>query len=506
MNEKKRLVINLTAQMMAFAVNMGVSFIVTPIIEEISTELSGFVNLANNFITCAQIVVSALNTMASRFITIHIHKKNEEQANEYFSSVFFGNLMMAGVFLIPMLTLIIYIDKLFQVPELYVGDVRILWAFLFANFFVSIVGSVFSVATYCKNRLDLNSVRTIQAEILRVIFLVTAYNLFPKYIWYIGVASLIHTTYLTLSNIQFTKRLLPEIHVSRKYFHWQKVWELISLGLWNSLTRLSQVLLDELDIIISNIFMGAEAMSALGNAKYVPTAISGLMSTVVGVFSPQITIAYAEGNKEKLLEVIKSSNRIMIYIMSIPIAFVTVYGDIFFSLWLTERDPHEMHALALLGMGVLYVSMSIQVLYHVFIITKKVKANSIVMIISGVISTATVFVLLQTTNLGLYAIAGVSTVLGLLRNLIFTPIYASKCLEVKWTTFYKDIFTGLFSIATISLVGVVSRFLVEINSYISLIGVGIVVGSIALILNFFIILKKEDRKLVLDKIMRREAK
>lgn len=503
MNDKKRLAINLTAQIMAFAVNMGVSFIVTPIIEEISTELSGFVSLANNFITCAQIVVSALNTMASRFITIHIHKKDEEQANEYFSSVFFGNLMMACVFLIPMLTLIIFIDKLFQVPALYVTDIRILWFFLFANFFVSIVGSVFGVATYCRDRLDLNSIRTIHAEIIRVVFLVTAYNFFPKYIWYIGVASLLHTTYLTLSNIQFTRRLLPEIHIKKIYFCWKKVWELISLGLWNSLTRLSQVLLDELDVLISNIFIGATAMSALSNAKYVPTAISGLMGTIVGVFSPQITIAYAKGDKKQLVEIIKSSNRIMIFMMSIPIAFVTAYGDIFFSLWLTERDPHEMHMLALLGMGVLYVSMSIQVLYHVFIITKKVKANSIVMIVSGVLSTTIVFILLETTNLGLYAIAGVSTVLGLLRNLIFTPIYASKCLELKWNTFYSDIFTGLLSIACISVVAFASRFVFTIDSYLSLIGVGIIVGIIALIMNFFIILKKDDRKLVLDKVLRR---
>jgi O-antigen/teichoic acid export membrane protein len=504
MNDKKRLFINLTAQIMAFAVNMGVSFIVTPIIEEISTELSGFVGLANNFITCAQIVVSALNTMASRFITIHIHKKDEQQANEYFSSVFFGNLMMACVFMVPMLTLIVFLDKIsLQVPAMYVTDIRILWFFLFSNFFVSIIGSVFGVATYCKDRLDLTSIRTIHAELIRVVFLVTAYNFFPKYIWYIGVASLLHTTYLTLSNIQFTKRLLPEIHIKKTYFRWKKVWELVSLGLWNSLTRLSQVLLDELDILISNLFIGATAMSALSVAKTVPTAISGLMGTIVGVFSPQITIAYAKGDKKELVEIIKSSNRIMIFLMSIPIAFVTAYGDIFFSLWAKERDPHQMHILAMLGMGVLYVSMSIQVLYHVFIITKKVKANSIVMIISGVLSTSIVFILLNTTDLGLYAIAGVSTVLGLLRNLIFTPIYASKCLELKWTTFYGDIFTGLFSIGSISLVGVASRFIFSIDSYFSLIGVGILVGIIALIMNFFIILKKNDRKIVLDKVLRR---
>ena len=244
-------------------------------------------------------------------------------------------------------------------------------------------------------------------------------------------------------------------------------------------------------------------MSALGAAKTIPIAISGLMGTVVGVFSPQITIAYAKGDKKELIDIIKSSNRIMIFIMSIPIAFVTAYGDIFYSLWLPLRDPHQMHILSLLGMGVLFVSMSIQVLYHVFIITKKVKVNSIVMIISGVLSTATVFVLLNTTNLGIYAIAGVSTVIGLIRNLIFTPIYASKCLEVKWNTFYGDILTGLFSIASICVVGVFSRFLVEINSYVSLIAVGIVVGIIALLMNFFIILKKEDRQIIIEKVLRR---
>lgn len=503
MNEKKRLMINLTAQMLAFLVNMGVSFIVTPIIDAISTELTGFVTLANNFITIAQIVVSALNTMASRFITIHIHKKNEEQANEYFTSVFFGNLMMAGIFLIPMLTLIILVNKIFPVPEAYVGDVRLLWAFLFANFFVSIIGSVFSTATYCKNRLDLNSVRVIHAEIIRVVFLVTAYKFFPKYVWYIGAASLLHTTYVTLSNVQFTKRLLPEIHINKIYFQWKKVWELMSLGLWNSLTRLSQVLLDELDLMITGILINAEQMSALGNAKFVPTAISGLMGTVVGVFSPQITIAYAEGDREKLLDVIKSSNRIMIFIMSIPIAYVTAYGDIFFSLWLPKRDPHQMHILALLGMGVLYVSMSIQVLYHVFIITKKVKVNSIVMICSGVLSTALVFLLLKTTNLGIYAVAGVSTVIGLVRNMIFTPIYASRCLNLKWTTFYTDILTGFVSIGSISILGIISRNLVSIHSYLSLILVGIVVGCLALVLNFFIILKKQDRILVINKLLRR---
>lgn len=93
----------------------------------------------------------------------------------------------------------------------------------------------------------------------------------------------------------------------------------------------------------------------------------------------------------------------------------------------------------MLNVGTLFVSASIQVLYHVFLITKRVKLNSLV-IGSGALTVATVFVPLETTELGMYAIVGVSMVYGILRNLIFTPLYAARCLQVKWYTFFTEIF------------------------------------------------------------------
>ena len=85
----------MAAQLLAFAVNMGISFFLAPIIEAQMANTYGFVTLANQFVLYAQIVVSALNTMASRFVTIHIHRGEEQEAREYFSSVFFGNVIMA---------------------------------------------------------------------------------------------------------------------------------------------------------------------------------------------------------------------------------------------------------------------------------------------------------------------------------------------------------------------------------------------------------------------------
>lgn len=193
----------------------------------------------------------------------------------------------------------------------------------------------------------------------------------------------------------------------------------------------------------------------------------------------------------------------MVFMMSIPIALVTAYGDKFFNLWLGYKDPEELrliYHLAVLSMGVLFVSASIQVLYQVFIITKKIKLNSIVIVASGAISTAIVFVLLETTDLGLYAIAGVSVVIGLLRNMFFTPIYAAKCLEVKWTTFYSDIFMGLASIGIITAAAMLAEPFLPMGNWIGFFISCAFMGIVALGLNFLIVLRKSERAMVLEKI------
>ncbi|MGN0335854.1 MAG: lipopolysaccharide biosynthesis protein [Lachnospiraceae bacterium] len=501
--DKKRLAINMTAQLVAFAVNLGVSFLLTPIIDSMIPNTIGFVNMANQFVQWAQIVVSALNTLASRYITIHLHKGEEQEASEYFSSVFFANIFMAAVFLLPAIFVIVFVNRLFQVPAASLTDVQILWGFVFLNFFISIITSVFSVSTYSTNRLELTSVATICTELIRVAFLYVAYRFFTPYLFYVGAASVLSTALTAAANAGFTRKLLPNIRLTIKNFRKAKVIELISLGAWNSVTRLGQTLLDGVDTFISNIFIDSAAMSTLAMAKMVPTTLSGLMGTMVGVFAPSITIAYAKGNKDELMDTLKSANRIMIFMMSIPIAFVTAYGDKFFRLWLpykTAEEVTEIYHLAVLSMGVLFVSASIQVLYQVFIITKKIKLNSLVIVGSGILSTSLVFVLLQITDWGLYVIAGVAVVSGIIRNLIFTPIYAAKCLEVKWTTFYHDIFLGLASIFALIVLAWGSKLIVPMDTWISFFAVCICMGIVAMAVNFFIVLRRSEREMVMEKI------
>lgn len=500
--DKKRLVINLTAQLISVFVSLGIGFFLTPyIVVQVGEAAYGYVKISSDFVAYAQIIVSALNTMASRFITINIHQDNYKDANKYFSSVFFSNIIVSGILLIPSVILVIFLDRIFTIQPFILTDVKLLFLFIFINFFISIITSIFSVATYATDRLDLLAIKTIQTELIRAIILFTAYVFFRPYLWYIGFASVVCTIFLAYANRKFTKQLLPDIKVKGKYFDISKIWELVSLGLWNSVTRLGQVLLEQVDVLITSIFISDTAAGILSVAKTIPSMISNnLMGNVIGIFNPQITIAYAKGNTEELVQVIKSCNRMLIFLLSIPLAFLTAYGVEFYELWMPTKNAQELYKLTILTIGTLYVSMSIQVLYHVFIITKKVKENALVMLLSGVLTTLIVFILLKNTNLGIYAVAGVSTVIGLLRNLTFTPMYAAKSLGVKWYRFYSDIGLGILSIGSIVILGILSKHIFTINSWLSLFYVGIPTGVLAVFVNYFIILTKTERKILQDKL------
>lgn len=497
---KKRVAINMTAQLLAFAVNMLLGFILVPIIDGMIPNSYGFTDIANKFVQAAQIVVSALNTMASRFITIQIHRGDKEEANQYFSSVFFANVLMALIFMVPAMFVVVYLGHIFQVPpEASLPDIQMLFFFIFVNFLISITTSVFGVAPYSKDRLDLSSIATILGEVARLAVLFVSYFFFRPYLWYVGCASVASTLMQAAANLIFARRLLPDMKVKRKYFRWGKVKELVSLGAWNSVTRLGQLLLSGLDTSIANIMINAAAMTTVSISSQVPTVIVNLMGTIAGVFNPQMTIAYAKEDKKQLLDIIGSADRIMIFLISIPIAFLIVFGKAFFTLWIGKtQNPNQLYVLAILNIGTMCVSASIQVLYHVFLITKRVKLNSVVILLCGILTTTTVFVLLETTNLGVYAIVGTSMVFGILRNLVFTPIYAARCLKVRWYTFYGDIILGLVSIGTICLTVLPFQLLIEIDGWMKLFGVGIVAGILALAVNFFIVLRKNERKMVID--------
>lgn len=500
MKNKKQTMINMIAQVSSFFVTLGINFFLTPfIVKNIGKEAYGFVGLANNFINYAVIITAALNSMASRFITISIHREDYESTNRYMTSVVLANILLSVPIAVIASFVVLFAEKIVNIPPAIVGDVKLLWGLLFLNFTIGLLANVFNVATFAKNRLELASIRQIESNMIKVIILFVAFCFFKPSVWYLGLSTLLCGLFVIATNVYYTKKLLPFVEIKKKYIDFSKIKELISSGIWNSLTKLSGVLASGLDLLIANLFVGAAAMGNVSLSKTLHAQVLSLFSAVSSVFAPQLTASYAKNDFEDMKAQLISSIKLLSFFASIPIIFIFVYSGEFFKLWIPGEDYKLLQTMAILTALALPATLAMEPLWNIFTVVNKVKQSSMCLMVTSVISVIGTFVLLnvaQQETARLYIIVGFSTAVALIRNLTFLPIAGAKCLKLKWYVFYPLFLRVFVSVAVGTVLAVSVKNFFEINDWMSLILSAGVMSVFVCFINLFILLSKKERHMI----------
>ena len=118
-----------------------ISFILTPYItNKLGVEAYGFVTLAKNFTQYATIITIALNSYAARYITVSYHNNDMEKAQEYISSVYYGDVAISAVIMIVAGGFILFLDRILNVSLELVISVKLLFLFVFLGFVLTTVG------------------------------------------------------------------------------------------------------------------------------------------------------------------------------------------------------------------------------------------------------------------------------------------------------------------------------------------------------------------------------
>lgn len=498
--KNQQLLINIVAQLLSFGVNIGIGFFLTPyIIETVGSTAYGFVGLANNFVSYVQILTIALNSMAGRFIAISFYKDKMEDVKKYYTSVLFANLFISLVLSVPITLALIYLDKIVNVPVELLSDVRLLWAFLFGTMIISIVGSIFSNAAYVRNRLELISMRTIESNVLKAVLLIGTFSLLAAKVWYVGLASLVCGLYVMCINVYYTKKLMPFVEIKKSYFDFQKIKELIISGVWNSISQLGSILSTGLDLLITNLFVGAGPMGIVSVSKTIPTYVQSLFITVSSVFAPQLTISYAQDDIEDVKRQLSTAMKIMGLFASIPIAVIASYGTAFYHLWTPSQDARML--MLLTGAAVLEypVSLLVYPLENIFVTTNKVKISSLTTIICSLCSCITVFIVVPRVNneFGkMLVVVGVSCLYNLIKNTVFIPKFCARILKINAGFFYTIIGKSVISTGVLVLIALLIKSKYTVSSWMQLILAICLIAIIGLSINVVFLLNRRDREVL----------
>lgn len=505
MSEKKQLVINLAANFIYILINYAITFFLTSfVVNQISPEAYGFISLCNKVVDYATLITVALNSVAGRFITIEMHKGNKEKANQYFSSALAANIIICIGLLIIFFPIAYKIEYIFDIPLALVDDVRILFLIVIFNLFITVFSTVYTAATFITNKLYLSSIANMIGNVIRAAALILFMNFFAPNIVYVGMATMMSSVVIFVLNVIYTKKLCPTLHIKKRDISFSATRELFLSGIWNSVTKLSQILSDGIDLVISNIWISSYAMGQLSIAYTIPTIVSAFLVMIINVFNPKLTEFYAKGDMNRIVSELKLNMKMTAFFGNVIFFGLVTMGMEFFRLWVPESDTLMVYRLMLFATVSLLVSCIVSPLSNVFLLTNKLKLNSIVWLCVSIIDAVLVILLVKNTSAGIYAVAGVSKIIGSIVNLIFLPTYASKCLKVKAITFYSLI--GRYFITTAGVGGfmiLLSQIMGTCNDWMYFGIKAMILAATGCLVNYIFFLNKKERGYLLSIIKSR---
>lgn len=500
MGDKKQLLVNMVASLVNFVVSVGIGLLLTPyIVRNIGAEAYGFVGLANTFVSYAQLLTIALNSVAGRFVTVAYHEGDDSKANGYYSSTLAANGVMVAVLVVVAVPVVTFLDKLVNISPHLVGDVKALFVFIFLNFMLSTISTVYSVATFVKNKLYLSSIANLAFSLVRVAAMVALFGILPPKVYYVGLAVCLATAVMTLMNRSYTRRLLPDISFDKKSVSWRSIREMLSAGVWNVVTKLQQIMMFGLQLLVANLMINPYLMGMLSIAQTVPNQLSGLMGTVSGLFYPEQTKYYAQGKHKELIEDLKSGMKVTGFFTNIIFVVMLVAGYDFMHLWQHGQDTGLLYQLLTLTMLGLLISGVATTLQNLPLIVNRLKKYSIGWLVYSAISMVVLIAFIEVLpKWGVFLVAAIPPLFEILANVTFVPIYASRCLGIGKFEFYP-IYIRYFAstaVAAAACWGIRHVFALVANGWVSLILTCCLYALVTILLDVVLLLGRKERSML----------
>ena len=502
MENKRQVFINIFANAFAMLISTGINFFLTPYITRtVGVAAYGFVPLASNFVSYVTIVTTAFNSMGSRFITVELQQENRKRANEYFSTIFFMNIGLAIFSGIVFTIIISCLTRIIDIPKELTSDIVILFAISFLAAVFSLATNVFSSATFCKNRLDLKSIVSIISTIARAFLLVVLFMIFPAKVYYIGLANISVSIIEGVSNIFIQKKIMGELKVLRADFHKKYIKTLFASGVWTSVSQLSSILMTGLDLLVANIFINASESGVLSIAKVMPNLLYTCVALVVTAFGPQFVLAYAGKNRaENLLDTMDFSAKLISFISVIPVAGFIGFGKDFFQLWVPEQNASLLFVLATLTLLGDAVGYPVKAFDNIFSAVNRLRWPAIATLLCGILNVLIMIPLLTYTDLGLYAVAGTSSILLMAKDLLFKIMYIAKIVKVNPLRLWKYVVKYILCLGLIIGCSFLIKTIIPVSNWVLLIIDAIIVGLIGCLINYLFIFDSQDKYTVKTRI------
>lgn len=504
-NKYFRLLQTVIASGGALVINTLITLLLVPVVTgTLGSEAYGFVTLGKNIAQYAMMVTAVLNSFAARHIVVAYHRGEYKKANTFFSSTIYGDLLLGTGLLAISLVCIGFLDKLLVIPAELVTDVRILFLFVFINFWLVTVSTGFSASAHIKNCLHIVGWCKSGAYLCEALILAVCFSFFTPHIYYVGMGLAAASFLLAVSYIGICRKYTPQLQVRKKHFSFSAIRKLVIDGVWTSLNSLGDALNSGLDLLVCNLMLTTAAMGQLAISKTFYAMFSNMFLLVGQAFEPMYLKSYAKGDKKELLGEFRVAMKLSGGLANIVFAGFVALGMAFYRLWIPGEDLAVIYTLTVINNMIIIPSGPMQPLYYIYTLTVRKKFPTIVTIIGGLCNVAGMYVLIRYTNMGVYAVVWTTVIVMMVINFITNPLYMAHALEVPWWTFYPSILRNAAACGVLTAVFKGMSLLYTPGSWVTLILSALVLAAVGIVLHLLVVCSPADWKILINLVKNRK--
>jgi membrane protein EpsK len=462
------------------------------LIDRLGVAMYGVIPTTASIISYAGLLSLTLTSSVGRFIAINLGKGQVEKSNIYFSSAFFGLILLGGIVFAAVSLLAPFINNIFIIPNEKREEFLFLLVMVAISSILGALCSPFMVSSFVTHRFYLQNLLNFTSKIIRAGIIIIGFIIFKPSLKIVGIAYCAMAVAMIALSVILTKKITPQLKIKKSYFQWNALREMGKMGGWVALDQIGTLLYLGTDLIVINLLLGPEKAGFYAPILQIVILMRLLTPTMSNLFSP-IAIEYiAKEDFVTLSFQIQRAIKFLGLVLALPVGLVCGFSATILEKWLGSNFS-DFSPLVWLLLAPQVLFLAIDPLYNVNRGMNKVKVPALATFFGGIINVLLSIVMVKFFNMGLYGVATAYIISFGIRTVIFTPIYSCLYLNINRFKFIKSLVPGLVVFVFVAFSALAANYVIRISSIFLMLTISfLIVASVIsfLYLNFF---EKEEK-------------
>lgn len=311
-------------------------------LQSLGVEDFGIYNVVGGIVVMFSIINSSITASISRFLTFELGTGNIEKLKKVFST---SVTIQIGISLIILLLAetvgLWFLNNKMVIPESRIIAANFVYQFSIAIFIINLISMPYNACIIAHERMTAFAWITIYDALAQLLVAwLTFVSPIDKLIFYSGLLVLVSLTQRFIYFF-YCKRNFDECRYKFS-FDKELLSNMFGFAGWNFIGATSGILRDTGGNIVINLFCGPTVNAARGIANQVNKAVISFANSFITAINPQITKSYANGENDKMINLIYKGAKFSFFLMLLLGLPVILESEYLINLWLGQIPEHTI--------------------------------------------------------------------------------------------------------------------------------------------------------------------